>query len=77
MSEWLSQLDPNIIIPSVIAGYAAIKSRMAEKNSRPVSNGFAWDVTSSLKNLHARLDVMNKDIRDIRERVIDHLEDHE
>jgi hypothetical protein len=77
MNEWLAQIDPNIIIPSIIAGYAAVKSRMAEKNSRPVSNGFAWSVTSGLKNLQARLDVMNKDIRDIRERVIDHIDGHE
>lgn len=77
MNEWLSQIDPNIIIPSVIAGYAAVKSRMAEKNSRPVSNGFAWNVESSLKNVHARLDNIQRDMRDDRERFIDHIDGHE
>lgn len=73
----LDQLDPNIIIPSVIAAYAAIRASKAERNTRPVSNGFAWDVTSSLKNLHARLDNMHKDMRDIRERLIDHIDEHD
>jgi len=73
----LNSIDPNIIIPSLIAAYAAIRASKAEKNSRPVSNGFAHHVTSGIDRIHARLDLMNKDMRDIRERLIDHIEDHD
>jgi len=73
----LNSIDPNIVIPSVIAAYAAIRAGKAEKNSRPVSNGFTYDVKRSFDHLNARLDNLNKDLRDIRERLIDHIEDHD
>lgn len=73
----LEQLDPNILIPSLIAAYAAIKSARAERNSRPVSNGWTFEVKRSFDHLNARLDNMHKDMRDVRERLIDHIEDHD
>lgn len=74
--NWLNQLDPNIIIPSVIAGYAAIKSARAERNSRPVSNGFADGVKTSLKHIEAHLDDVHKDVRELRGAVNTHLQNH-
>lgn len=71
------QIDPNIIIPSLIAGYAAVRAAKAERNSRPVSNGWTYEVKRSFDSLQARLDNLHKDLRDLRERVIDHIEDHE
>lgn len=52
----MSDLDPNIIIPSLIAGYSAIKAAQAAKNSKPVSNGFASGVMRSLERIEKRLD---------------------
>lgn len=72
----LDQLDPNIIIPSLIAAYAAIRAGRAEKNSRPVSNGFAGEVKASLKALEAHLDDVHKDIREVRGSITTHLQNH-
>lgn len=69
-------LDPNIIIPSLIAAYAAIRAGRAEKNSRPVSNGFAGEVKTSLKALEAHLDDVHKDIREVRGSITTHLQNH-
>lgn len=69
-------LDPNIIIPSLIAAYAAIRAGRAEKNSRPVSNGFAGEVKASLKALEAHLDDVHKDIREVRGSITTHLQNH-
>jgi hypothetical protein len=52
----LSSIDPNILFPSLIAAYAAIKSAQAAKNSRPTGNGFADHVVKSLERIEARLD---------------------
>jgi hypothetical protein len=52
----LNSLDPNILIPSLIAAYAAIKSQQAAKNSRPTGNGFADHVVKSLERIESRLD---------------------
>lgn len=72
----LDQLDPNVIIPSVIAAYAAIRAARADRNSRPVSNGFASEVTTSLKHLEAHLDDVHKDIREVRGSIVTHLQNH-
>lgn len=50
------------VLAASIAGYAAVKASKAEKNSRPVSNGFAKSVTGSLARIEKRMD--------------DHLRDH-
>lgn len=44
------------IIAAGVAGFAAVKSAKAEKNSRPVSNGFAKTVTGSLERIEKRID---------------------
>lgn len=52
----MSELDPNVILPSLIAAYAAIKSQQAAKFSKPTGNGFAARVTAQLDRIEARLD---------------------
>ena len=74
--NWLNQIDPNIVIPSVIAAYAAIRAGKAERNSRPVSNGFADGVKTSLKHIEAHLDDVHKDVRELRGAVNTHLQNH-
>ena len=74
--SWLDQLDPNIVIPSIIAAYAAIRAGRAEKNSRPVSNGFADSVKGSLKHLEAHLEDVHKDVRELRGSITTHLQNH-
>ena len=51
-----------VIFASVISGVAAIFAAKAEKNSRPVSNGFAPEVI--------------KDLRELRLLFIEHLNNH-
>lgn len=52
---------------SVISAYFA---RKAERNSRPVSNGFAQGVIDRLDNLH-------EDVREVRKTLIKHIaQDH-
>lgn len=72
----IDQLDPNIIIPSVIAAYAAIRAGKAERNSRPVSNGFADTVKTSLRALESHLEDVHKDVREVRTSLFDHMRDH-
>jgi TFIIF-interacting CTD phosphatase-like protein len=72
----LDQLDPNIIIPSVIAAYAAIRAGKAERNSRPVSNGFADSVKTSLRALESHLEDVHKDVREVRTSLFDHFKNH-
>jgi hypothetical protein len=52
----MSELDLNILLPSLIAGYSAIKAAQAARNSKPISNGFANNVTRSLERIEKRLD---------------------
>lgn len=52
----MNDLDPNVIIPSLIAAYAAIKSTQAAKYSKPTGNGFANDVRLTLHRIERRLD---------------------
>ena len=64
------------VITALIAGFSAIKASRAERNSRPVSNGFAGGVKASLRGLEAHLDDVHKDVREIRSALLDHLNDH-
>ena len=52
----MNDLDPNIIIPSVIAAYAAIKSTQAARYSKPTGNGFAEELRHTLRRIERRLD---------------------
>lgn len=61
MSEALLAASSSIIVAG-IAAYGAIKANKAEKNSRPVSNGFASGVNGKLDKLENLL--------------LDHLRDH-
>ena len=71
-----NSLDPNIIIPSVIAAYAAIRASKAERNSRPVSNGFADGVKTSLKHIEGHLDDVHQDVRELRQALNSHFQNH-
>ena len=73
---WFEQIDPNILLPSIIAAYAAIRAGKAERNTRPVSNGFASEVRASLKHLEAHLDEVHKDVRELRGALNTHLQNH-
>lgn len=64
------------IVTAAIAGFSAVKASRAEKNSRPVSNGFAGSVTRSLKALEDHLEDLHKDVREVRSAVVDHLQNH-
>jgi hypothetical protein len=65
------------IFTGLIAAYAAIKASRAEKNSRPISNGFAASVKGSLKHLEDHLEDVHKDVREVRSTVIKHIaQDH-
>lgn len=44
------------IAAASIAAFAAVKASRAEKNSRPVSNGFAKHVLDSLHRIESRID---------------------
>ena len=52
-----------MVASSTIAGIAALFAARAEKNSRPVSNGFA--------------DTVRQDLREIRSMLIKHIENHD
>lgn len=60
MSEIITAIA--MICSSTIAGIAALFAAKAEKNSRPVSNGFASHV--------------REDLKEIRSMLVDHLKDH-
>lgn len=64
------------VISASIAAYASIKAKRAEINTRPISNGFASSVKTSLKHLEAHLDDVHKDVREVRTAIVDHLQDH-
>lgn len=52
-----------MVASSTIAGIAALFAAKAEKNSRPVSNGFA--------------DHVRQDLKEIRTMLIKHIENHD
>ena len=51
-----------LIAATTVSSIAAIYAAKSEKNSRPVSNGFA--------------DGIRADVREVRSLMIDHLKDH-
>jgi len=51
-----------LLAAATISGIAAIYAAKAEKNSRPISNGFA--------------DGLRSDIRELRTLMIEHIKDH-
>lgn len=52
-----------LIAASTISGIAALYAARSEKNSRPVSNGFAEGIRA--------------DVREIRTLMIEHIKDHQ
>jgi len=64
------------IISAAISGYSGVKAKKAERNSRPVSNGFTYDVRTGLKHINAHLDDVHKDIRELRQALVEHLQNH-
>ena len=68
-----AELDPNVIIPSIIAAYAAIKASRAERNSRPVSNGFANHVRHALDKIQDEIAELR---RESKEDWRDHYNNH-
>jgi len=52
-----------VIAAATVSGVAAIFAAKAEKNSRPVSNGFAEEVLT--------------DLREVRRMLFQHLKDHD
>lgn len=56
MNDFLAEIDPNIIFPSLIAAYAAIKSNQAAKYAKPTGNGFAQLVLRKLDRIDDRID---------------------
>lgn len=61
MTELVTALG--VIAASTISGVAALYAAKAEKNSRPVSNGFAHEVVT--------------DLRELRLLFIEHLNNHQ
>ena len=61
MGAWLN--FAGLVIAAAISGYAAYMASKAEKNSRPVSNGFTNYVLT--------------DLREIRKSLLDHLISHD
>ena len=60
MSEAITAVG--LIAATTVSAIAALYAAKSEKNSRPVSNGFA--------------DGIRADVREIRSLMIDHLKDH-
>ena len=61
MNEYINAIG--VVIAAAISGYAAIMASKAEKNSRPVSNGFTNYVIT--------------DLREIRRLLLDHIISHD
>ena len=61
VSAWLN--FAGLVIAAAISGYAAYMASKAEKNSRPVANGFTNYVLT--------------DLREIRKSLLDHIINHE
>ena len=64
------------VVSAAISGYSGVKAKRAERNSRPVANGFTSDVRTSLKHINAHLDDVHKDIRELRSALLEHLQNH-
>lgn len=65
------------VLSASIAAYASIKAKRVERNTRPISNGFAEGVKTSLKHLDAHLADLHDDVRELRKSHLRHLEDHD
>jgi hypothetical protein len=64
------------ILAAGVSAYGLVKASRAEKNTRPISNGFAGSVQGSLKHLTAHLEDVHKDVREVRQAMTDHLISH-
>lgn len=60
----MAQIDATQVIVAVIAAYGAYIARKAERNSRPVSNGFAKGVRDDLAAIRDELKELRKESRD-------------
>ena len=59
---------------AILSAYFAHR---AEKNSRPVSNGFAGKVIAHLEGLTAQHQQLHEDVREVRSTLIKHIaQDH-
>lgn len=65
------------VISASIAGYASVKAKRVERNTRPISNGFAEGVKTSLKHIDAHLTDLHDDVRELRKSHLRHLEGHD
>jgi len=54
MSETITAIG--LIMATTVSSIAALFAARSEKNSRPVSNGFAAHVTGSLDRIERRID---------------------
>jgi hypothetical protein len=59
MSEAITAIG--LILATTVSSIAAIFAAKSEKNSRPVSNGFAAHVTGALDRIERRIDEHLKD----------------
>lgn len=65
------------IIGAVSAIVSAFFAQRAERNSRPVSNGFAGKVLAQLDALTKQHDELHADMREVRKTLIKHIaQDH-
>lgn len=60
----MAQIDPTQIIVAVIAAYGAFIARKAERNSRPVSNGFAKGVRDDLNEIKKELKEIRRESKE-------------
>lgn len=70
------------VLAAAIAAFGSIISTaiaaLVAKRTKPISNGFAGSVRTSLKHLEAHLNDVHTDIREVRATVINHIaQDHE
>lgn len=65
------------IVSASIAAYASVKAKRVERNTRPISNGFADGVKTSLKHIDAHLADLHQDVRELRKSHLQHLENHD
>jgi hypothetical protein len=65
------------VLSATIAAYASVKAKRVERNTRPISNGFASTVKTSLTALDSHLKDVHDDVRELRKSHLRHLEDHD
>lgn len=64
------------ILSALVGGRAVHEARRAVRNTEPISNGFAKGVRTSLDSINAHLDDVHKDVREVRQALLDHLNNH-